>query len=91
MYLVQTVVAVGGATVDSVAEPCGFRVISWSTTNGLSINGVRTEIHGMCLHQNIGWIESAIPDERYYYEVKVIKGMGVTIRLLSQSPNFLRV
>jgi hypothetical protein len=30
----------------------------------------------MCLHQNIGWIESAIPDERYYYEVKVVKDMG---------------
>ena len=76
MYSVQTVVTVGGAVVDSVVEPCGIRNLVWSNTNGLSINGVRTEIHGMCLHQNLGWIENALPDERYYYEVKVIKEMG---------------
>ena len=86
MYSVQTVVAVGGATVDSVVEPCGFRVITWSTTNGLLINGTRTEIHGMCLHQGLGWIESAIPDERYWYEVKVIKGMGANSIRCSHYP-----
>jgi hypothetical protein len=76
MYSVQTIVTVGGVVVDSVVEPCGIRNLVWSNTNGLSINGVRTEIHGMCLHQNLGWIESALSDERYYYEVKVIKAMG---------------
>jgi hypothetical protein len=86
MYSVQTVVTVGGAVVDSVVEPCGFRVITWSTTNGLSINGTRTEIHGMCLHQNIGWIESAISDERYWYEVKVIKAMGANSIRCSHYP-----
>jgi hypothetical protein len=30
----------------------------------------------MCLHQFLGWIESAVPDERYYYEIKVLKNMG---------------
>jgi beta-galactosidase/beta-glucuronidase len=86
MYTVRTVVAVSGTTVDSVVEPCGFRVISWSTTNGLSINGTRMQIHGMCLHQNIAWIESAIPDERYYYEVKVIKDMGANSIRCSHYP-----
>jgi hypothetical protein len=85
LYSVQTVVTVGGAMVDSVVEPCGFRVISWST-NGLSINGARMQIHGMCLHQNLGWIESAVPDERYFYEVKVIKGMGGNSIRLSHYP-----
>jgi len=76
MYTVRTSVIVGGATVDSVVEPCGFRNIAWSTSNGLSINGVRTEIHGMCVHSAMGWIENAVPDERYYYEVKMVKEMG---------------
>ncbi len=76
MYSVSTVVTVGGVTVDSVVEPCGFRVITWTVANGISVNGTRTEIHGMCLHQNQAWIENAVPDERYYYEVKTIKAMG---------------
>jgi len=86
MYSVRTVVTVGGAVVDSVVEPCGFRVISWSITDGLYINGTRTEIRGMCLHQNLGWIESAIPEERYLYEVKVIKAMGANSIRLSHYP-----
>jgi hypothetical protein len=86
MYSVQTLVLVNGVVVDSVVEPCGFRVFSWSNSTGFSINGTRTEIHGMCLHQNLGWIESAIPDERYYYEVKVIKGMGANSIRLSHYP-----
>ena len=76
MYSVSTVVTVGGVTVDSVVEPCGFRVITWTVANGISVNGTRMEIHGMCLHQNQAWIENAVPDERYYYEVKTIKAMG---------------
>jgi hypothetical protein len=76
MYSVSTVVSVGGVTVDSVVEPCGFRVFTWTVANGFSINGTRTEIHGMCLHQNQAWIENAVSDERYYYEVKSIKAMG---------------
>ena len=86
MYSVQTVVTVGGAVVESVTEPCGFRVITWSNTNGLLINGTRTEIHGMCVHQNIGWIENAVPDERYWYEVKVVKGMGANSIRCSHYP-----
>ena len=40
----------------------------------------------MCLHQGLGWIESAMPDERYYYEVKVIKGMGANSIRCSHYP-----
>jgi hypothetical protein len=86
MYTVQTLVSVNGTVVDSTVEPCGVRFISWSATTGFSLNGSRLEIHGMCLHQGLGWIESAIPDERYYYEVKVIKGMGANSIRLSHYP-----
>jgi hypothetical protein len=86
MYSVQTLVRVGGIVVDSVVEPCGFRWFSWSTSTGFSLNGARMEIHGMCLHQNLGWIENAIPDWRYYYEVKVIKGMGANSIRCSHYP-----
>jgi hypothetical protein len=76
MYSVRTIVSVNGTVVDSTVEPCGVRFFSWSATNGFSLNGSRLEIKGMCLHQYLGWIESAVPDQRYYYEIKVLKDMG---------------
>jgi beta-galactosidase len=76
MYSVRTIVTVGGLIIDSIAEPCGFRTFTWSATNGFSVNGTRTEIKGVCVHQALGWIENAVPDQRYDYEVKVIKAMG---------------
>jgi hypothetical protein len=76
MYTVRTLVSVNGTVVDSTVEPCGVRFFTWSLTDGFYVNGSRLEIHGMCLHSAMGWIENAVPDERYYYEVKMVKGMG---------------
>jgi hypothetical protein len=76
MYSVQTLVRIGTAVVDSVVEPCGFRWFTWSTSNGFSINGTRMEIRGVCVHKALAWIENAVPDQKYYHEVKVIKAMG---------------
>ncbi|MBN1128295.1 MAG: hypothetical protein JXA71_04880, partial [Chitinispirillaceae bacterium] len=76
MYSVQTLVRTGTTVVDSVVEPCGFRWFTWSSTNGFSLNGTRIEIKGVCVHQAMSWIENAVPDQKYYYEVKVIKAMG---------------
>ena len=76
LYSVQTTVSVGGVVVDSTSEPCGFRSLSWSTSNGFSLNGTRLEIKGVCVHQAMGWIENAVSDWRYEHEVKVIKAMG---------------
>ena len=78
LYSVQTLVSVGGQVVDSVVEPCGFRWFTWATGTGgsFNLNGSRLEIRGMCVHQFEGWIENAVPDTRYWQEVKLMKNMG---------------
>jgi hypothetical protein len=78
MYSVQTLVRVGSTVVDSVEEPCGFRWFTWATGAGgsFNLNGSRLEIRGMCVHQFEGWIENAVPDTRYWQEVKMLKSMG---------------
>jgi len=75
MYSVQTLVSVNGAIVDSVVEPCGVRWFTWST-QGFYINGSRFEIKGLCVHQFEGWIGNAVPDSRYFQEVKMLKNLG---------------
>ena len=75
MYSVQTLVSVNGSVVDSVVEPCGLRWFTWST-QGFYLNGARCAIKGMCLHQFEGWIGNAVPDSRYFQEIKLLKNLG---------------
>jgi hypothetical protein len=78
MYSVQTLVRVGGVVVDSVVEPCGVRWITWATGSGgsFNLNGSRLEIKGVCVHQFQGWMENAVPDTRFWQEIKLMKNMG---------------
>jgi len=78
MYSVQTLVTVGGGVVDSVVEPCGFKFITWPAgpSGFFSLNGSRLQIRGMCVHQFQGWMENAVPDTRFWQEIKVLKNLG---------------
>ena len=78
LYSVQTLVTVGGVVVDSVVEPCGIKWITWATgANGsFNLNGSRLEVRGMCVHQFQGWMENAVPDTRFWQEVKLLKNLG---------------
>ncbi len=78
LYSLQTLVSVAGVVVDSVMDQIGLRFYSWSgaTPGGLSINGIRTELKGMCNGQWMGWIENALHDSRYAKQVAMIKDMG---------------
>jgi hypothetical protein len=88
LYSVETMVSVGGAVVDSVVEKVGFRTYTWSagTPGGLSVNGTRTELKGMCLAQFMGWIENAVPDSRFAKQVTMMKEMGVNSIRCSHYP-----
>jgi len=88
LYTLQTVVTAGGAVVDSVVDQVGLRFYSWSasTPGGLSINGTRTELKGVCLGQFMGWIENAVPDSRFAKQIAMIKDMGANSIRCSHYP-----
>ena len=79
LYSVETMVSVSGTVVDSLVEKVGFRSYTWSagTPGGLSVNGTRTELKGVCLAQFMGWIENAVPDSRFAKQIAMIKDMGI--------------
>jgi len=86
MYSLRTIVTVGGAVVDSIVQPVGFRWYSWSTSNGFSLNGSRFELYGMCVDQMMGWIENAMPDSRWVQLIKKAKAMGANSLRCSHYP-----
>jgi hypothetical protein len=88
LYSLHTLVSVNGIVKDSVVEPIGLRFYSWSaaTPGGLSVNGTRTELKGVCLGQWIGWMENAVPDSRFGKIVGMIKEMGANSIRCSHYP-----
>jgi beta-galactosidase len=88
LYSLLTLVSVGGTVVDSIVEQIGLRFYSWSagTPGGLSVNGIRTELKGVCLGQWMGWIENAVPDSRFAKQVAMIKDMGANSIRCSHYP-----
>jgi beta-galactosidase len=67
LYTVYAEVRVGGAVVDVVSVPLGFRFFSVDAAQGFSLNGQYLDLHGVNRHQdrlNMGWaITNAQHDE----------------------------
>jgi hypothetical protein len=88
LYSLKTVVSMAGTVVDSVVESIGLRFYTWTNTTpgGMSINGVRTEIKGVCMAQFMGWVENAVPNSRFAKQVAVVKAMGANCIRCSHYP-----
>jgi hypothetical protein len=85
-YRTYTTVSIGANTVDDYASSFGFRTLSWSSTNGFSLNGSRYHIEGTCQHQAFAWICNAVPDSRWPVEIAQIKNAGFNAIRLSHYP-----
>jgi beta-galactosidase len=86
LYSLRTLVSVNGVVKDSIVQPVGFRWFSWSTSTGFSLNGTRYELRGFCLHQYMGWVENALPESRFYLQIKMMKAMGINSIRCSHYP-----
>ncbi|MBN1309171.1 MAG: beta galactosidase jelly roll domain-containing protein [Chitinispirillaceae bacterium] len=76
LYRVFTQVSAQGGAVDDYVERFGIRKIDWSASGGFSLNGQRYLLKGVCMHQEYAWVCNALPNTRYFEEVKLVKDMG---------------
>ena len=76
LYRVFTKVFVDNVEVDDNVERIGFRTLDWRTAGGFFLNGVRYLLKGVCMHQEFAWVCNALPNSRYYEEVRLVKNMG---------------
>jgi beta-galactosidase len=77
LYNLATTVSNQGAIVDLYNTPFGVRMVTNDSTNGVFVNGQHVEIQGMCNHQDMAGVGSALPDRLQYYRVERLKEMGV--------------
>ena len=77
LYNLVTTVSNQNAIADIYNTPFGVRTVSIDSTNGVFINGQHVEIQGMCNHQDMAGVGSALPDRLQYFRIERLKEMGV--------------
>jgi beta-galactosidase len=76
LYNLATTISNQNATADIYNTPFGVRTVSIDSTNGVFINGQHVWIQGMCNHQDMAGVGSALPDRLQYYRIERLKEMG---------------
>ncbi|MGP8199592.1 MAG: beta-galactosidase GalA [Limisphaerales bacterium] len=78
LYNLASTISNKNAVADIYNTPFGVRTVSIDAVNGVYINGQHVEIQGMCNHQDMAGVGSALPDRLQYYRIERLKEMGVT-------------
>jgi len=86
LYTLRTRVSKGGKLQDEVLTSFGIRYIRFDKDNGFSINGIRTKLNGVCIHQDGGSTGAAIPETVWVRRLKELKEMGCNAIRMAHNP-----
>lgn len=86
MYSAVSNVFVEGKLVDSYTTPFGIRSFEFNAEKGFSINGKNIKINGVCNHQDLGCLGSAINKRALERQMEILKGMGCNAIRTSHNP-----
>lgn len=63
LYTLETLLLEGGVVLDKLRQPFGVRIVAFSATEGMSINGTAIKLRGGCIHHDNGLLGAcAYPD-----------------------------
>ncbi len=87
LYTVRTIIYRDGEAIDLTDTKIGFRTIELTPDKGMSINGRRIKLKGVCLHHDFGLTGKALPDNICRYRVEKIKEMGTNAIRMAHYPH----
>jgi beta-galactosidase len=87
LYTVRTEILDGTRLADIYQTPLGIRGIRFDAKEGLFVNGVNTKMKGMCNHQDLGPLGSALWDQALERRMKMLKDMGCNAIRTSHYPH----
>ncbi|MGH7941166.1 MAG: beta-galactosidase GalA [Limisphaerales bacterium] len=76
LYNLASVISNQDAIADIYNTTFGVRMVQFSPTGGVFINGQHVEIQGMCNHQDHAGVGTALPDRLNYFRIERLKEMG---------------
>ena len=85
-YVVVTVLAQNGRSVDRYETPFGIRTIKFTADNGFLLNGKRVPLNGVCDHHDLGALGAAINTRALERQLQILKEMGGNAIRTSHNP-----
>ncbi len=86
LYTAVTKVALGGKPVDLTRTPFGIRTFQFTANDGFYLNGRRVQLHGVCLHSDLGPLGMAFNVRAMERELQIMQDMGVNAVRTSHNP-----
>ncbi len=86
MYSAVSKVFVDGELVDNYITPFGIRSFEFNAERGFFLNGKSVKINGVCNHQDLGCLGSAINTRALERQMEILKGMGCNAIRTSHNP-----
>ncbi|HKW29858.1 MAG TPA: beta-galactosidase GalB [Verrucomicrobiae bacterium] len=85
-YVVVTSIDRDGKLLDRYETPFGIRTIQFTATNGFLLNGQRVNIHGVCLHGDLGPLGTAFNLRARQRQLGLLREMGCNAIRTSHNP-----
>lgn len=86
LYTVRTILKRGGADVDVVNTPVGFRTIRFDADKGFFLNDQPLKLKGTCNHQDHAGVGVAVPASIWDFRVRRLKEMGSNALRCAHNP-----
>ena len=83
LYILSATLLVHGVAADETTLRLGFRTLSLSSEEGLSLNGRHLPLHGVAKHQDIGFSYSAVTPDEIRNDFDMIREIGANAVRLS--------
>jgi beta-galactosidase len=85
-YVAVTTIHEGGRLVDRCETTFGVRTIRFTPDDGFFLNGKLTEIHGVCLHHDLGALGAALNVRALQRQLEKLKEIGCNAIRTSHNP-----
>lgn len=86
LYSIKTIISQNNLILDKYITKYGFRTIYLDKDSGFYLNGKRTFIKGVCIHQDHAGVGTAMPDKLDEYRLIKLKEMGANAYRTSHNP-----
>jgi len=86
LYTIKSIISQNNKVVDEYNTIHGFRTLHFDKDSGFYLNGKRTFLKGVCVHQDHAGVGTAIPDKLEEYRLLKLKEMGVNAYRTSHNP-----
>lgn len=86
LYTAVTRVFVAGKLTDSTETPFGIRTFEFTAKDGFHLNDRRVQLHGVCLHSDLGPLGMAFNTRAMERELQIMQDMGVNAVRTSHNP-----